>query len=111
MQVGRPVLIVPTSDSALTLDHALIGWKDLSAASKHVADVVAWLGRHAIKAQGSAHLSTGDDATALYAFGQDLGADVLVAGAYGHSRVREWMYGGVTRDLLLSANRCSLVSH
>ena len=50
MQAGRPVLIVPTGASALTLDHALIGWKDLSAASKHVADVVAWLGRHAIKA-------------------------------------------------------------
>lgn len=142
MQAGRPVLIVPTGASALTMDHALIGWKDtretrraisdslpllnhatrvsvveiaradaLPAASKHVADVVAWLGRHGIKAKGSAQLSTGDDATALYALGQDLGADVLVAGAYGHSRMREWVYGGVTRDLLLSANRCSLVSH
>ena len=142
MQTGRPVLIVPTSASTLTLDHALIGWKDtretrravsdalpllkhasrvsvveiardedLPAARKHVDDVVAWLGRHAIVAEGSAQLSTGDDATALYAIGQDKGADVVVAGAYGHSRLREWVLGGVTRDLLLSANRCSLVSH
>lgn len=84
---------------------------DLPAAEKHVEDVVAWLARHSLRAQASTLLSTGDDATALYAFGQDIGADVVVAGAYGHSRVREWMFGGVTRDLLLSANRCSLVSH
>lgn len=84
---------------------------DVAAAVKRTQDVVAWLGRHAIKAEGFAELSTGDDATALYAIGQDKGADVIVAGAYGHSRLREWVLGGVTRDLLLSANRCSLVSH
>jgi nucleotide-binding universal stress UspA family protein len=30
----------------------------------------------------------------------DLDADLLVMGAYGHSRAREWMFGGVTRDFL-----------
>lgn len=84
---------------------------DLPSAVKRVKDVVAWLGRHAIHAEGSAQRSTGDDATALYAFGQDIGADLTVAGAYGHSRLREWVFGGVTRELLLSANRCALVSH
>ena len=38
-------------------------------------------------------------------------ADVIVAGAYGHSRMREWVLGGVTHDLLLRAKLCSLVSH
>lgn len=38
-------------------------------------------------------------------------ADLIVAGAYGHNRVRERMLGGVTRDLLMSADRCSLVLH
>lgn len=85
--------------------------EDLPAAHRHVADVVAWLKRHQVNAQGLAQLSTGDDATALYAAGQDQGADVVVAGAYGHSRLREWALGGVTRDLLLSANRCSFLSH
>ena len=85
--------------------------EDLAAAGQHVADVVAWLKRHRIEAEGKALLSTGDDATALYASGQDQGADVVVAGAYGHSRLREWALGGVTRDLLLSANRCSFLSH
>jgi nucleotide-binding universal stress UspA family protein len=27
-------------------------------------------------------------------------ADLVVTGAYGHSRVREWIFGGVTDDLL-----------
>ena len=85
--------------------------EDLVAADLHVRDVTSWLRRHDIPAEGSALLSTGDDSTALYAIGQDKGIDVVVAGAYGHSRLREWVLGGVTRDLLLSANRCSLVSH
>jgi nucleotide-binding universal stress UspA family protein len=85
--------------------------EDVAAANLHVRDVTSWLRRHDIPAEGSALLSTGDDATALYAIGQDKGIDVVVAGAYGHSRLREWVLGGVTRDLLLSANRCSLVSH
>ena len=85
--------------------------ESLDTARQHVLDVVSWLQRHNVKAEGSAQLSTGDDATALYAIGQDKGSDVIVAGAYGHSRLREWALGGVTKDLLLNANRCSFVSH
>jgi nucleotide-binding universal stress UspA family protein len=85
--------------------------EDLPTARAHLADVVTWLERHGVEAESTASLSTGDDAAALYAIAQDQGADVIVAGAYGHSRMREWVLGGVTRDLLLSANRCSMVSH
>lgn len=37
--------------------------------------------------------------------------DLLVAGAYGHSRVGEWIFGGVTRDLLRRLPICGLFSH
>jgi nucleotide-binding universal stress UspA family protein len=84
---------------------------ELAAAHKRVGDVVHWLKRHNVKAHGNAHASVGNDAMALHALSQDAGADVIVAGAYGHSRLREWVLGGVTRDLLLSPNRCSFVSH
>jgi nucleotide-binding universal stress UspA family protein len=84
---------------------------EFDAAHKRVTDVAHWLKRHHIHAQGTAHLSIGNDAMTLRALSQDVDADVIVAGAYGHSRLREWVLGGVTRDLLLSANRCSLVSH
>jgi nucleotide-binding universal stress UspA family protein len=42
---------------------------------------------------------------------QDEGADLLVAGAYGHSRLGEWMFGGMTRDLLATSPFCCLMSH
>ena len=32
----------------------------------------------------------------------DVGADLLVMGAYGHSRLREYLFGGVTRTVLRS---------
>ncbi len=84
---------------------------ELAAARTQIEDVAGWLNRHGIKAECLTSPSTGDDATALYAVAQDQGADVIVAGAYGHSRLREWALGGVTRDLLLRANWCSLLSH
>ena len=84
--------------------------EELAAARTQIEDVAGWLNRHGIKAECLTSPSTGDDATALYAMAQDQGADVIVAGAYGHSRLREWALGGVTRDLLLRANWCSLLS-
>lgn len=39
------------------------------------------------------------------------GADLVVTGAYGHARLREWMLGGVTEDLLATSSKCVLFSH
>jgi nucleotide-binding universal stress UspA family protein len=83
----------------------------LADARSSLDDVVAWLRRHSVNATPLATLSTGDDAGRLYTIADEQGTDLIVAGAYGHSRVREWVLGGVTRDLLLKADRCSLVSH
>ena len=55
--------------------------------------------------------STGDDAEWLDGIAHVQDADLVVAGAYGHSRLREWVTGGVTHDLLLRADRCSLLAH
>lgn len=83
----------------------------MAAARAHVEDVVSWLKRDGIRAEPVATPSTSDDATHLNAIAGDQAADVIVAGAYGHSRLREWAFGGVTKDLLLRADRCSFVSH
>ena len=64
-----------------------------------------------LKADPLALPTTGDDAAQLNFIADQQGADLLVGGAYGHSRFREWVLGGVTRDLLTRADRCSLVSH
>jgi len=84
---------------------------DLAAARATVQDVVGWLKRHGIDASPLVSSATGHDADQLNAIVQEQKGDLLVAGAYGHSRVREWALGGVTRDLLLQAKRCALVSH
>lgn len=39
------------------------------------------------------------------------GAEVIVTGAYGHPRLREWILGGVTEDLLAASSKCVLFSH
>ena len=84
---------------------------DMAAAHKHVEDVVAWFRQHGVRAQSGASPTTGDDAAGLYTIAQDMGADLIVAGAYGHSRLMEWALGGVTRDLLLKQDYCALLSH
>lgn len=38
-------------------------------------------------------------------------ADLIVTGAYGHSRMREWMLGGVTEDFLAASSKFLLLSH
>lgn len=84
---------------------------DFSNVHQRLNDVVAWLGRHGVQAQTLVEPSTGDDAAGLDAIAEEQGAGVIVAGAYGHSRLREWAMGGVTRKLLQHADRYLLVSH
>lgn len=82
------------------------------AARTRLADVVAWLARHGLTAQ--AHVQTpgrigaSDD---ILSFAAVRGAGLIVAGGYGHSRLREWALGGVTQDLLTDATVCVLFSH
>ena len=84
---------------------------EMAAARAHLADVVEWLRRHDVAAEALAVPATGNDGARLHAIAEEKGAGVLVAGAYGHNRLREWVLGGVTHDLLLRPARCSLVPH
>ena len=85
--------------------------QELAAARGRLDDVVAWLRGHGVAAAPIAAQSSGSDAAHLNEIIQRQGADLIVAGAYGRNRLEELMLGGVTRDLLLRADRCSLVSH
>jgi nucleotide-binding universal stress UspA family protein len=80
-----------------------------AAAQARVHDVAVWLGRHSITSVAKV-IHAVEEAADLDALWQD-GADLVVAGAYGHSRFREWMMGGMTRNLLTRSRRCSLVVH
>jgi nucleotide-binding universal stress UspA family protein len=81
-------------------------------ARHHMGDVVHYLERHRIKAEPRVEIQAhGSGADQVIGFAEDEGADLLVTGAYGHSRLNEWVFGGMTRDLLTSSPICCLMSH
>ncbi len=76
------------------------------------ADIALHLARHGLKAE-AAHTVARDiaDGEALLSYAADIGADLIVAGAYGHSRARELVFGGVTRTLIAEMTAPVLLSH
>lgn len=82
-----------------------------ASAGGRVADVAAWLGRHQVDAGHVVLTQRGDTVEQLVRQASDIDADMIVAGAYGHTRMREWVFGGVTRDLITKSDRCTLLSH
>jgi len=82
-----------------------------TAAQDNITDVCQWLSRHGIRAQARVVVTTGSDAQEISALAASCGCGLLVAGAYGHSRMREWVFGGVTLDLLLRPHCATLIAH
>jgi nucleotide-binding universal stress UspA family protein len=82
-------------------------------AVSRVRDVITWLSRHGVTASELVAEQNQDrDATVqLDAMAADVGAGVVVAGAYGHSRFREMILGGMTQHLITQTERCVLLSH
>ena len=81
-------------------------------ARRRVEDVAVFLGRHGIVA--SARTVKGDGgprSDQIIGFARDHGAGLIVAGGYGHARLREWVMGGVTHGLLERSPVCLLLSH
>jgi len=85
--------------------------EDIADARGRVKDVAGWLGQHGVTAEALAAPANGGDAAKFNAIVQEHDAGLMVAGAYGHNRLREWVLGGVTRNVLLNPDRCALVSH
>ena len=75
-------------------------------------DAVKHLKHHGINATlHRARMRDNDVGATLIAETRRLKADLLVMGAYGHSRVREWLLGGATYTLLLKAPVPLLIAH
>lgn len=83
---------------------------DRLAALSGIRDIVVWLSRHGVVASEHVPAEKGNAAEQIERIASELGAGLIVAGAYGHSRLREWAFGGVTRRLLNPSDRCSLLS-
>jgi len=85
--------------------------EDMARVRARLGDVVAWLDWHGVTADALAVSSPQAEVVTLRDTLRDGKCDLLVAGAYGHSRIGEWILGGVTRDLLLDPDFCVLISH
>jgi nucleotide-binding universal stress UspA family protein len=80
-------------------------------ALSHVEDVAGWLRSHGIVANTLVPEATGAAVTEqLERIAANVGAGAVIAGAYGHSRFREWILGGVTRHLATESGRCAFLS-
>ena len=75
-------------------------------------DVASYLTHHRIKAGSCVMLERKvSGAAQLIQIAQEERADLLVSGAYGHSRLGERAFGGMTRELLATSPICCLMSH
>ena len=78
----------------------------------HLSDVTRYLARHQVSvAEEVWRQSRGPIATELLQFACNEKADLIVAGGYGHSRLGEWIFGGVTHELLATSPMCCMLSH
>lgn len=106
---AMPLLAQADAVTVLTVDPQIRpgGHGDLPG-----ADIALHLARHGVNAQVertvSADVPIGE---LLLSRAADLGADLLVMGAYGHSRTREFVLGGATRSVLASMTIPVLMSH
>jgi nucleotide-binding universal stress UspA family protein len=141
LHAGRPVLMVPPEADRLVLKGAMIAWRDgrearravsdalpllrkveevavveliqdetaRAAAHRRLDDVVSWLERHGIAAFSRVfHFPEQQEPfEKLWQYG----ANFIVAGAFGHSRLRERVFGGFTDDLLRRSPLCTFLSH
>ncbi len=136
---GRPVLMLPPYQDNLEFDRVLIAYKPgregraaVQAAlpllhhsrrvliagvggevsASELDDVVHYLARHEIESEARhVEASAGAVSAVLTEVAAEDATQLLVSGAYGHSRTRERLFGGVTRDLLSSARLPCLLVH
>ncbi|MGX8012407.1 universal stress protein [Mesorhizobium sp. ORM8.1] len=130
LRAGRPVLVAAHGAADLPMGKVVIAWKDTREARRAVADALpllamageitivaidrnpddwirdgvkdaaSFLAGHGIKARTEVIKTDDDDGNRLVDFLASVSAELIVSGAYGHSRLREWVFGGVTRSLL-----------
>jgi nucleotide-binding universal stress UspA family protein len=129
VQAGGPVLVLPPGPASLPPGRAVIGWNGSRQAARALKDALPllaaarevvvltlgedmsgsieaaarMLGRHEVRAHVESRPEQGPTGRQLLAVAAELGADLLVVGAYSHSRLREAVFGGTTQEILAEA--------
>jgi len=138
---GRHLFLVPQKRRMAAFDHVMVAWNGSRESARALAeampylyraqlatvvvvdewppeqsvvgsDAVSHLKHHGIDAKLH-HLTPrdGDTGESLIAEAKRLRADLIVMGGYGHSRLREWLLGGVTSEMLHNAPVQLIVAH
>ncbi|KQP67961.1 universal stress protein UspA [Methylobacterium sp. Leaf111] len=89
---------------------SVVGEKDLSTSAAG-AEFAPHLARHGVTVSAVDVPVVGDVAETLRVRAGEIGADMLVMGAYRHSRLQEWFLGGVTQSLLKRSPLPLYLSH
>jgi nucleotide-binding universal stress UspA family protein len=141
LNAGRPVLVVPYAGQFDRVgSKAMIAWDGGIAATRAVAsalpllgkadvvevvevvafnpgdpqrgpDIAQYLAHHQVRADVIRQQTDIDLGSALLSMASDLNSDTIIMGAFGHSRLREKIFGGVTRTVLRSMTVPVLMAH
>ena len=84
---------------------------EAKAVQHRMSNIMNYLARHHITTATALMLQAANVTDELLGVVRKEDVDLLVAGAYGHSRLGEWVFGGVTHDLLHKSPVCCLFSH
>lgn len=104
-----PLLGNATSIDVVTVDPEV---GDMAHGEDPGVDIATHLARHELRVNVVNLPRSGQDvSTVLLRHAASSGAQLLVAGGYGHSRLREWALGGTTRELLQALHLPVLFSH
>ena len=90
---------------------ALAETGDLQDSMTAADEIVVWLGRQGVEALARTEAVTRNVADQLAGMCDKHNIDLLIGGAYAHSRLQEYVLGGVTRDLLMTPRCCTLMAH
>lgn len=102
---------MPILKQATSVIVVMVSEGDGSLGSEPGADIGRYLSRHGIKPEIRTASGAPDVGTALLREAQAHAADLIVMGGYGHSRLRELVLGGATRDVLVSSPIPVLMAH
>lgn len=141
LAAGRPILVASEPLAPIRAESILIAWNDTRESRRavvdampllieardvvivsvdrgnhvsrdDVADVELFLARHGVKARSEVlDARRSEPGDLLLQIGRQIAADLIVLGGYGHSRLREMTFGGVTRSVLRSGSLHRFISN
>lgn len=139
IESGLPVIIIPEEGAKGDYKNVLVAWDggEQSAKATHdaldilkeaekvtvlsiaeddkklipEADICVKLARHGVNAEALTLGKNGPIGQAILNTAANVDADLIVSGAWGHRRLRELIFGGVTKELLSNQKHSIYLSH